>query len=292
MRSHGPRRRPLKVLVAALVRPPSKCWRGSRDRPLTMCSPETCSRRCARVAGTYRRAAPRSGRGCRSVMVFTLGSLESLTAQGFSKSGRSPSRNKVLSPGIPSRGRPAFRIEERPGGRGPPRVGGQFMWGRANLGPLSLSPGETMLDWLHDFDLSTIEPSEMRAAFPLAVAGVIVWALWLYRCILSATGQADRQRLHDHDLGGRAVVPRGPRHPDALPARAGGRRTRPRSSSCSTSPTPRRYARHRGARTTRRSAGPVQARGQALRARRRDPDGDLGAAGPRPTPTPSGSRAC
>src|SRR3712207_1066855 len=43
-----------------------------------------------------------------------------------------------------------------------------------------------MLDWLESLDPSTIEPSQLRAAFPLAVAGVIVWALWLYRCILSA----------------------------------------------------------------------------------------------------------
>ena len=43
-----------------------------------------------------------------------------------------------------------------------------------------------MLDWLENFNLSTVEPSQMRAVFPLAIAGVIVWSLWLYRCILSA----------------------------------------------------------------------------------------------------------
>ena len=63
-----------------------------------------------------------------------------------------------------------------------------------------------MPDWLNDFDLSTIDPDQLRAAFPLAVAGVIVWALWLYRVILSAAGQADRQRLPHHDLGGGAVL--------------------------------------------------------------------------------------
>lgn len=43
-----------------------------------------------------------------------------------------------------------------------------------------------MPDWLNNFDLSTIDPDQLRAAFPLAVAGLIVWSLWLYRCILSA----------------------------------------------------------------------------------------------------------
>jgi N-acetylglucosaminyltransferase len=43
-----------------------------------------------------------------------------------------------------------------------------------------------MLDWLGNLDLSAFEPGELRAAFPLAIAGVIVWGLWLYRCILSS----------------------------------------------------------------------------------------------------------
>ena len=39
------------------------------------------------------------------------------------------------------------------------------------------------------FDLSALtqmDLSQWRAAFPLAIAGAIVWSLWLYRCILSA----------------------------------------------------------------------------------------------------------
>jgi N-acetylglucosaminyltransferase len=44
-----------------------------------------------------------------------------------------------------------------------------------------------MLDFFNDhFSLSTYDLAQARAAFPLAVAGVIVWSLWLYRCILSA----------------------------------------------------------------------------------------------------------
>ena len=87
------------------------------------------------------------------------------------------------------------------------------MWGRAVSGR-SLPLGETMLDWLHNFDLSTIEPSSCVRPSRLAVAGVIVWALWLYRCVLSAIAKPVVNNFPTTDLGGRAVVPRGPRHPD------------------------------------------------------------------------------
>jgi cellulose synthase/poly-beta-1,6-N-acetylglucosamine synthase-like glycosyltransferase len=43
-----------------------------------------------------------------------------------------------------------------------------------------------MIDWLTGFSLPTFQAGELRAAFPLAFAGVIVWGLWLYRCVLSA----------------------------------------------------------------------------------------------------------
>src|SRR5688572_14832811 len=56
----------------------------------------------------------------------------------------------------------------------------------SQLGQAHRTGGTSMPEWLNDFDLSTIEPDQLRATFPLAVAGVIVWALWLYRCILSA----------------------------------------------------------------------------------------------------------
>ena len=48
---------------------------------------------------------------------------------------------------------------------------------------------------------------------------------------------AGRQRLPHDDLGGRPVLPRGPRRARALPATPGSPRTRPRSSSSSTSAT-------------------------------------------------------
>jgi cellulose synthase/poly-beta-1,6-N-acetylglucosamine synthase-like glycosyltransferase len=70
-----------------------------------------------------------------------------------------------------------------------------------------------MLDWLHHFDLSTIEPSEVRAAFPLAVAGVIVWALWLYRCILSAMA---RPVVNNFSTTTSVVVPSYHEDPDIL----------------------------------------------------------------------------
>ena len=96
-----------------------------------------------------------------------------------------------------------------------------------------------MLDWINEIDPS-FAVSNWRAFVPLAIAGVIVWALWLYRCILSRAGQAGRERLRAPRR--RWSCRRTTRTPDIL-MRAwttGARRTRPRSSSCSTSPTPRR----------------------------------------------------
>ena len=149
-----------------------------------------------------------------------------------------------------------------------------------------------MLDWINEIDPSSAI-SDWRAFVPLAIAGMIVWALWLYRCILSALRQADRQRLPHHDVGRRAVLPRGPGHPDALPgdlARAG---SRPRSSSSSTSPTPRRYdAAHGAGRPGRSRRSLFKHAGKRSALGVGHPDGDRRAPGARPTPTPSGSRGC
>jgi N-acetylglucosaminyltransferase len=87
------------------------------------------------------------------------------------------------------------------------------MWGRAVSGRFPYHWGRPMLDWLHNFDLSTIEPSELRAAFPLAVAGVIVWALWLYRCVLSAMA---RPVVNDFSTTTSVVVPSYHEDPDIL----------------------------------------------------------------------------
>ncbi len=42
-----------------------------------------------------------------------------------------------------------------------------------------------MLDWINEIDPSSAL-SDWRAFVPVAIAGLIVWSLWLYRCILSA----------------------------------------------------------------------------------------------------------
>ncbi|HRK48518.1 MAG TPA: glycosyltransferase, partial [Nocardioides sp.] len=70
-----------------------------------------------------------------------------------------------------------------------------------------------MPDWLGNFDLSTIEPAQLRAAFPLAIAGVIVWSLWLYRCILSALA---RPIVNDFSTTTSVVVPSYHEDPDIL----------------------------------------------------------------------------
>ena len=95
-----------------------------------------------------------------------------------------------------------------------------------------------MPDWLNDFDLSTIDPDQLRAAFPLAIAGVFVWALWLYRCVLSALA---RPIVNDFRTTTSVVVPSYREDPDILmrASAAGWPRTRPRSSSSWTSTTPR-----------------------------------------------------
>jgi N-acetylglucosaminyltransferase len=70
-----------------------------------------------------------------------------------------------------------------------------------------------MPEWLSNFDLSTIEPDQLRAAFPLAVAGVIVWSLWLYRCILSALA---KPVVNDFATTTSVVVPSYHEDPDIL----------------------------------------------------------------------------
>jgi cellulose synthase/poly-beta-1,6-N-acetylglucosamine synthase-like glycosyltransferase len=39
---------------------------------------------------------------------------------------------------------------------------------------------------LPSWQFGSFDPDQLRAAFPLAVAGLIVWGLWLYRCLLSS----------------------------------------------------------------------------------------------------------
>ena len=70
-----------------------------------------------------------------------------------------------------------------------------------------------MLDWLQSLDPSTFEPANLRAAFPLALAGVVVWALWLYRCILSAMAKP----IHsDFSTTTSVIVPSYHEDPDIL----------------------------------------------------------------------------
>ena len=84
---------------------------------------------------------------------------------------------------------------------------------------------------------------------------------------------AGGQRLPDHRVGRRAVLPRGPRHPARVPATPGWRRTRPRSSSCSTSPTPRCCAGWPRSQRPAAAGARLRAPRQALGARRRHPGG-------------------
>ena len=69
---------------------------------------------------------------------------------------------------------------------------------------------------LSDLRVGDISLDSVWTAFPIALAGILVWALWLYRVILSRRPPR-RQRLPHHDVGRGAVLPRGPRHPAALP---------------------------------------------------------------------------
>jgi cellulose synthase/poly-beta-1,6-N-acetylglucosamine synthase-like glycosyltransferase len=58
-----------------------------------------------------------------------------------------------------------------------------------------------------------LDPDQLRAAFPLAVAGAIVWGLWLYRCILSARA---RPVVNDFTTTTSVVVPSYHEDPEIL----------------------------------------------------------------------------
>jgi N-acetylglucosaminyltransferase len=67
-----------------------------------------------------------------------------------------------------------------------------FVLGNGSVGPELASSWSTTaasddgpLDWLFSLQLSGEDFSQWRAFFPLAVAGLVVWSLWLYRFILS-----------------------------------------------------------------------------------------------------------
>ena len=66
---------------------------------------------------------------------------------------------------------------------------------------------------LADITLPTLDPAAWRAAFPLAVAGVIVWSLWIYRCVLSARA---RPIENDFTTTTSVVVPSFHEDPDIL----------------------------------------------------------------------------
>ncbi|MQW75709.1 glycosyltransferase [Nocardioides sp. dk4132] len=66
---------------------------------------------------------------------------------------------------------------------------------------------------LADFTLPELDLAAWRAAFPLAVAGVIVWSLWIYRCVLSARA---RPIENDFTTTTSVVVPSFHEDPDIL----------------------------------------------------------------------------
>ncbi|MCW2851985.1 MAG: glycosyltransferase [Nocardioides sp.] len=63
------------------------------------------------------------------------------------------------------------------------------------------------------FSLPDVEVTTLVAAFPLAFAGIIVWALWLYRCILSARA---KPIVTDFTTTTSVVVPSYHEDPDIL----------------------------------------------------------------------------
>jgi len=46
-------------------------------------------------------------------------------------------------------------------------------------------PAGTVLDWLHSLQFSSPSLDHFRALVPIALAGLVVWSLWLYRFVLS-----------------------------------------------------------------------------------------------------------
>jgi cellulose synthase/poly-beta-1,6-N-acetylglucosamine synthase-like glycosyltransferase len=72
-----------------------------------------------------------------------------------------------------------------------------------------------MLDRLDlpTWQFSQLDPDQLRAAFPLAIAGAIVWGLWVYRCILSARA---RPIVNDFEATTSMVVPSYHEDPEIL----------------------------------------------------------------------------
>ena len=66
---------------------------------------------------------------------------------------------------------------------------------------------------LAEADLGTIDASRLRDYFPLAVAGVIVWSLWLYRVVLSRRATAT---VNNFRTSTSVVVPSFHEDPDIL----------------------------------------------------------------------------
>ncbi len=79
---------------------------------------------------------------------------------------------------------------------------------------LHASPGEHAMDALLDpLSLQDLDVATLRAVFPLAVAGLIVWSLWLYRCILSARA---KPVVNDFSTTTSVVVPSYHEDPEIL----------------------------------------------------------------------------
>lgn len=64
-----------------------------------------------------------------------------------------------------------------------------------------------------NFTLPAFDIAEWRTYFPLAIAGIVVWSLWLYRCVLSAMA---RPIVNDFATSTSVVVPSYHEDPDIL----------------------------------------------------------------------------
>jgi N-acetylglucosaminyltransferase len=66
---------------------------------------------------------------------------------------------------------------------------------------------------LSSFDLSAVDYSQWRAVVPLAIAGLVVWSLWLYRFVLS---RLSKPATNDFSTTTSVVVPSFHEDPDIL----------------------------------------------------------------------------
>jgi N-acetylglucosaminyltransferase len=66
---------------------------------------------------------------------------------------------------------------------------------------------------LSSFDLSAVDFSQWRAVVPLAIAGLVVWSLWLYRFVLS---RLSKPATNDYRTTTSVVVPSFHEDPDIL----------------------------------------------------------------------------